>query len=130
MVGRRSEAYAGSGPVGVAATGAAGAAGPATTCGAAVASTAGACATGGGESTTGAWTWPPRSAEGAVGGTSGCIGAIGAGGGVAPAAVGNGAPVCKPLSKLCINSPGVTPWAGPVGASGALVRGGREAPDV
>ena len=107
---------------GVAATGPAAAIGPATTGGAVGASGAGACATGGGESNACTWTGALAPTEGAVGGASGSAGDIGAGG-TAPAAAESGAPVCRPLSKLCINSPGVRPWAGLAGASGAPDRG-------
>ena len=107
---------------GVAATGPAGAIGPATTGGAVGPSGAGACATGGGESNACAWTGALAPTEGAVGGASGSAGGIGAGGTV-PAAAESGPPVCRPLSKLCINSPEVRPWAEPVGASGAPDKG-------
>jgi hypothetical protein len=107
---------------GVAATGPAGAIGPATRGGAVGASGAGACATGGGESNACAWTGALTPEEAAVGGTSGSAGDNGAGGTV-PAAADNGSPACRLLSKLCINSPGVRPWAEPVGASGALAKG-------
>jgi hypothetical protein len=105
----------------VAATGPAGAAGPVTTGGAAGASGAGACATGGGESNAGACTGAPKPAEGVVGGACGTCGSVGANGagGTASTAAENGAPACIPLSKLCINSPGVRPWAGFAGVSGA-----------
>ena len=121
-----SEAYAGRGPDGggVGATGPDAVAGPATTCGAGVASGAGAWATGGGESNTGALTGALKPADGVVAVGVGSVGAIGAGG-TAPAAFENGVPDCSPLSKLCTNSPGVTPWVGPVGASGVPpVKGG------
>jgi len=113
----------------VAATGPAGAAGPATTGGAVGASGAGTCATGGGESNACAWTGALTPEEAAVGGTSGSAGDIGAGG-TAPAAAESGAPVCSPLSKLCINSPGVRPWTEPGGASGPPGTDGIGGPDI
>jgi hypothetical protein len=106
----------------VAATGPAGAAGPVTTCGAGVASGVAVCATGGGESNTGGWTGALSPVAGVVGGAGGSAGAIGAGG-TAPVGAENGAPASSTLSKLCINSPGVRPWAGAVGVSGAPVKG-------
>lgn len=56
MVGLMSEAYAGNGPAGAGADGAAAADGPATTCGAGVASGVAACATGAGASYAGVLT--------------------------------------------------------------------------
>jgi hypothetical protein len=114
----------------VAATGPAEAAGPATTCGAWVASGAGACATGFGESNTGALTGALTPADGVVPAPVGSVvGAIGAGG-TAPAALEIGAPDSSPLSKVRINSPGVTLWAGPVGASGVPGTGVAAAPEI
>jgi hypothetical protein len=54
-----------------------------------------------------------------VAGACGSAGGI-CGGGTAPAVA---LPACMPLSKLCTKSPGVTGWTGPVGATGAPVKG-------
>ena len=121
-MGRRSEAYAGSGPVGgggVATTGAADAVGAASTGGGA--SGMGVCATGAGESNTCAWAIAGTPADGVVGVAGGTgVAACDTGcGGATSAAAENGPPDCIPLSKLCIRFVGVGAWVGVGGASGA-----------
>jgi hypothetical protein len=94
------------------------------------ASGAGVCTAGGGESNTGAWTGAVNSADGVVAGVCGNCGSVGdiGAGGTPPAAAENGVPASSPLSKLCINSPGVIPWAGPIGGvSGAPGNGAAAA---
>ncbi len=121
-MGRRSEAYAGSGPVGgggVATTGAADAVGAASTGGGA--SGMGVCATGAGESNTCAWAIAGTPADGVVGvaGGTGVATCDTGCGGATSAAAENGAPDCIPLSKLCIRFVGVGAWVGVCGARGA-----------
>ncbi|HEY0228004.1 MAG TPA: hypothetical protein VGC05_16805 [Mycobacterium sp.] len=66
---------------------------------------------GAGDSYACAVTGTPAPAIGDVGAEGGTCGSVCAGG-TAPVP-GSGVPACSPLSKLCINSPGVAGWGGP-----------------
>ena len=103
------------------------AAGPAIICAAGAASDADAWEMGAGDSYACAVTGAPAPAIGVVGADGGICGSVCAGG-TAPVPE-SGVPACRPLSKLCINSPGVVGcWAPPANGPPVMPAGFGELP--